>query len=949
MFAIEGPAKVPTRRFQRQPGEDRTPTLRRLVVPSLFLAVFTVAGCGDGSDPTLLGADKGTGTRNTLAIVPPELSLTEGESVALRATLTGPSALVFDASRVLWSSDDEKVASVGPSGVVTALRHGQVRVKAAYGNLAATASASVQGIPRALEAVGAQEYAGTVGRPLEGEISVRVLDKERLPLPNVEVHFEILSGGGEAGQDSTVSDQEGYARAVWILGPDLGRQELQASIADLPRVTFVAQAVPDYLTARVVKSVGDGQEAEVATLLPDPLQIQVVDTFGHPLPGVPIRWTFLSGGGSTLEPSSDPSWDPVLSTVTDENGRDRVYWRLGPKAGVQEAVAGVDTTSTGSSGVGSPSAAPRKYNPASERFQATGKPGKPKSVVVTPSSLSIPAGATLTLSAQVLDQFGNQIEETDLTWSTDSPVILSVDQAGVVEALQPGSGTVTASEANLQGTATIQVTAPTSPQVSRVEITPTSAVFLQGESRQFRAEALDQSGTVIVTGSPVWSSSDPEIFSVDDSGLATGVSPGSATLSATVEGVTGAAALTIEAPSGPSGPLSVVPGLRGFGVTTPAGRGGAILRVTNLDDSGPGSLRAALASPGPRTIIFDVGGTIVLSRDLQISDPFVTVAGQTAPSPGITLRGAGLKVFTHDVLVQHLRIRVGDDPSGPDPENRDAFQILGPNAHHVVLDHISASWAIDEVASTWYPLADVTISHSIIAEGLHDSLHPEGPHSCGLLIGDGSQRVAVIGNFLAHNHDRNPILKGNTATVVVNNLIYDPGYRSIRISDSDGSGPSIASIVGNVLVTGPSTENDYLVSISSDSKTGTRVFLSDNLAPTVVRVSEGLAFNPLVDTPPLWVEDLSPRPAAQVTDWVLGAAGARPSDRDAVDRRVAEEARTGGGRIVDSQDDVGGWPVSAPAYRVLELPPDPAGDSDGDGYTNLEEWLHELARQIEGR
>jgi hypothetical protein len=370
--------------------------------------------------------------------------------------------------------------------------------------------------------------------------------------------------------------------------------------------------------------------------------------------------------------------------------------------------------------------------------------------------------------------------------------------------------------------------------------------------------------------------------------------------------------------------------------------------VTSLDDSGPGSLRAALDSPDARTIIFDVGGTIVLSADLEISDPYVTVAGQTAPSPGITLRGAGLRVLSHDVLVQHLRIRVGDDPAGPDPENRDAFQILGPNAHHVVMDHISASWATDEVASTWYPLADVTISHCIIAEGLQHSLHPEGPHSGGLLIGDDSQRVAVIGNLLAHNYDRSPILKGNTSTVVVNNLVYDPGYRSIRVSDSDGSGPHLASIVGNVLVTGPSTEHDYLVSISSNLKRGSRVYLRDNLAPEIVHRPWRLWYNPMADEPPIWIPGLAPRPSASVKDWVLGHAGARPADRDEVDRRLVGEVDASTGGIVDSPRDVGGWPVQETTRRSLQLPPDPPGDADGDGYTNLEAWLHDLARSVEG-
>ena len=116
--------------------------------------------------------------------------------------------------------------------------------------------------------------------------------------------------------------------------------------------------------------------------------------------------------------------------------------------------------------------------------------------------------------------------------------------------------------------------------------------------------------------------------------------------------------------------LLVVPDIEGFGVDTRAGRGGTILRVTNLNDSGEGSLRAALELPEPRTVLFEVGGGITLSEAIVISQPFVTVAGETAPSPGITLNGAGIIINTHDVLVRHLRIRVGDKPEGPPPTPR---------------------------------------------------------------------------------------------------------------------------------------------------------------------------------------------------------------------------------------------------------------------------------------
>ncbi|HKG90700.1 MAG TPA: Ig-like domain-containing protein [Gemmatimonadaceae bacterium] len=492
-------------------------------------------------------------------------------------------------------------------------------------------------------------------------------------------------------------------------------------------------------------------------------------------------------------------------------------------------------------------------------------------------------------------------------------------------------------------------TTPT-PVVGSVTVTPAADTIEVGGTVQLAATVRDAGGGVMSGATVAWSSTNGAVASVSSSGLVTGAAAGAAIVIAESGGKSDSAVITVAAaPPPPAGPLAVFPGAEGFGTTTPAGRGGQVIRVTNLSDAGPGSLRAALTAPGPRIVVFDVAGTITLSDYAIISEPFVTVAGQTAPSPGITLRGAGLDIRTHDVLVQHLRIRVGDAASGPNPENRDAFQILGPGAYNVVIDHVSASWSTDEVGSTWYPLRDVTIRHSIISEGLNRSIHPEGAHSTGVLVGDNSDRVAIIGNLFAHNYDRNPQAKGNTHTVIVNNLIYNSGYYAVRLSDPDNSGALSSSVVGNVMVTGPSSVNDYLVSVSSTVKPGTRVYVRDNIAPTELRVSSGLSFDPITSSAPLWPSALSVRPASGVEQWVLAGAGARPADRDAVDARVVNEVRTRTGRIIDSQNDVGGWPALAPTTRVLALPANPGGDDDGDGYTNLEEWLHRLAAEVEGR
>jgi hypothetical protein len=390
----------------------------------------------------------------------------------------------------------------------------------------------------------------------------------------------------------------------------------------------------------------------------------------------------------------------------------------------------------------------------------------------------------------------------------------------------------------------------------------------------------------------------------------------------------------------------------GFGVATPAGRGGAILRVSTLADDGEGSLRAALSTPGvePRVIVFEVSGTIVLSDNLVVEHPFVTIAGQTAPSPGITLRGAALQIATHDVLVQHLRIRVGDDPEGPRPALRDGLLLFGDDGrdvHNVVVDHVSVSWAIDENASTSTSglRRDITIVNSIVSEGLSLSLHTEGEHSKGLLVGEDSRNIAVLRNLFAHNYRRNPEIKGRTTSIVANNLIYNSGLVAIEFN----SGAMQSSIVGNVMILGPSTGDNDLVAVDLSVEPGSAIYLADNVAPEVLDIHEDLTFDPIVDQPPMSLPGLTILPSADVEEHVLVNAGARPADRDAVDLRIVAEVRARNGRIINSPAEVGGWPVLAENRHTLVIPQNPGGDDDADGYTNLEEWLHGLAAQVEGR
>ena len=228
-----------------------------------------------------------------------------------------------------------------------------------------------------------------------------------------------------------------------------------------------------------------------------------------------------------------------------------------------------------------------------------------------------------------------------------------------------------------------------------------------------------------------------------------------------------------------AGGLSAFPGAAGFGSDTPGGRGGEVLFVTNLNDSGPGSLRAACESGGPRIVIFRVGGTIELTSDISITRPFLTIAGQTAPGDGICLKNtrsnkrAALIISTHDVVVRYLRVRPGASDR-PSCCLRGIALVNG--AHDVVVDHCSLSWAVDELFTVWGGVHDVSLQWCFLTEALNRSNHEEGPHSCGALLGNRmSQNFTLHHNLFAHNSQRNPRIKCGGVVDVVNNVVYNFG------------------------------------------------------------------------------------------------------------------------------------------------------------------------------
>jgi hypothetical protein len=358
--------------------------------------------------------------------------------------------------------------------------------------------------------------------------------------------------------------------------------------------------------------------------------------------------------------------------------------------------------------------------------------------------------------------------------------------------------------------------------------------------------------------------------------------------------------------------------------------------------------------------VFDVGGIIPLTKSLDVTTPYVTVAGQTAPSPGITITGAPLQILAHDVLVQHLRFRIGDSPDGPDPDARDGVSVYdGGNpaepTERVVIDHCSVSWATDEGTSTWgMSVSDVTFSNCIIAENLSHSIHPKGEHSKGLLIGDHTKRFCVMRCLFAHNLQRNPIVKGDVSALVVDNIIYNPGYVA-HMDDPEDSGPSCARFENNLLIPGADTPwwQPFMLSLW-DVKAGSSLNFSGNITAGHVRCFKYKPWTELVigfrkeAAPMVDVRPLTLLAANDLKAKLLPVVGARPTERDAVDIRIINDVVNGTGRVIDSPKEVGGLSPVTETRREFVVPTDPDKDADGDGYTNLEAALFKASNEVEG-
>ncbi|MCF1750124.1 pectate lyase family protein [Mariniradius sediminis] len=440
------------------------------------------------------------------------------------------------------------------------------------------------------------------------------------------------------------------------------------------------------------------------------------------------------------------------------------------------------------------------------------------------------------------------------------------------------------------------------------------------------------------------------------------------------------------------------PGAEGFGKYASGGRGGMVYIVTNLDDSGPGSLRWAVEAKGPRTVVFEVSGNIELKSRLNVGDGNLTIAGQSAPGDGITIQNYPFRIIgKSNIIIRFLRFRLGDlgDEIG------DAFEARS-GCDNLIIDHCSFSWGLDETCSV-YDVSNTTVQNCIISEGINDATKygKDFPHSYGGIVG--GRNVSFFMNLMCHFIIRMPsIAKESSILDIRNNVFYNWEFRA-----TNNGAKAKANLVGNYYKPGPATkarpknqlvdraflwptslekndsaygtfylQENYLegredllanqwLGVRLENSEKTKLLLElvknkDNEAKEVqFKIEEGL-----------YVKKYS---AKECFSEVLMNSGSS-SSRDQVDKRIISEvfsgtntytgSKSGLKGIIDSQQDVGGWPtlksLPAPidtdrdgmpdAWEIEKgLNPERRDDRFYDldpNYTNLEVYLNSLVAHI---
>ncbi len=432
------------------------------------------------------------------------------------------------------------------------------------------------------------------------------------------------------------------------------------------------------------------------------------------------------------------------------------------------------------------------------------------------------------------------------------------------------------------------------------------------------------------------------------------------------------------------------PGAEGYGKYTTGGRGGEVYVVTNLNDSGKGSLREAVEAEGPRIVVFAVDGTIELKSPLEINNDNITIAGQSAPGDGICLKDYPLSINASNVIVRYIRVRMGDRYE----QDGDGLGGGRYGQKNVILDHLSVSWSIDECLSI-YKTENLTVQWCLIAHSLNQSKHTKGSHGFGGIWG--GYKASFHHNMLANHASRNPrfsSVDGTKWVDVRNNVVYNWDYKSAY----GGGHHAEINLTNNYYKPGPASKHTRLLDVAEDG-TG-RFYVSGNVmegdeqvtldnhkgvtdkpgkqyipAPGNAESTRGISpeaiptageetASCLVDTPFPYekIEEQTPLAAYKR---VLAEVGCNFS-RDAYDKEILRHVKKGTAfgsptGIINSPEDVGGWPLLKSGKQRTDSdgdgmpddwekkrglnaddPADSAGHSLDDDYTNIEVYLNSL-------
>ena len=408
------------------------------------------------------------------------------------------------------------------------------------------------------------------------------------------------------------------------------------------------------------------------------------------------------------------------------------------------------------------------------------------------------------------------------------------------------------------------------------------------------------------------------------------------------------------------------PGAEGSGKYTEGGRGGRVIIVTNLNDSGEGSLRNAIEEKGSRIVVFAVDGTIELQSKLIIRNDSITIAGQSAPGDGICLKGYPFYIRANNVIVRYIRARMGDIHHLED-DSMGAMDVK-----NLIIDHCSVSWSVDECLSV-YRSENVTVQWCMVTHSLSQSVHSKGAHGFGGIWG--GSNASFHHNLLAHNSSRNPRFASDGLSPVDfrNNVVFNWGYKSAY---GGGRGGKI-NFVANYYKPGPATSADKRAVFYDPAEDKTSAcYLTRNIIEGNKSVTKnnwlGVSCNQVKkEEVPFTVLPINEEDARTAYRKVLDSAGCS-FRRDSYDKRVIEEVRTGkvtggetfgGGNlgIINSQEAVGGWPVLNKGVTLKDHDKDGMPDewelanglnpnnpkdgsviNPGEKYTNIEIYLNSI-------